>query len=113
MRNKMGLLLALFLALVFRSPAQARGSSHSYSSHSYSSHSYSSGSYAHRSRSSSSGAGDVSVHSYTRRDGTFVQSHHRSHPDHNFWNNWTTKGNVNPYTGKEGTKTTPPPSEAN
>ena len=31
----------------------------------------------------------------------------RSNPDGNFWNNWSTVGNVNPYTGMRGTKTSP------
>jgi len=51
------------------------------------------------------GGGSVSVKGYTRKDGTYVQPHYRSAPDGNFNNNWSTKGNVNPYTGKEGTKT--------
>jgi len=54
------------------------------------------------------GGGSVTVKGYTRKDGTYVQPHNRSAPDGNFNNNWSTKGNVNPYTGKEGTKTTPP-----
>lgn len=37
--------------------------------------------------------------------------HHRSSPDGDFYDNWSTSGNVNPYTGKEGTKTIPPQSE--
>ena len=47
---------------------------------------------------------DVYVHGYTRRDGTYVQPHMRSDPDHNVYDNWSTKGNVNPYTGQEGTR---------
>ena len=58
-------------------------------------------------RRSSSG-GDVYVRGYTRRDGTYVQPHYRSAPDGDFYNNWSTKGNVNPYTGVPGTKVTPP-----
>jgi hypothetical protein len=58
-------------------------------------------------RSGRSG-GSVYVRGYTRRDGTYVQPHYRSAPDSNFYNNWSTKGNVNPYTGQEGTKVTPP-----
>jgi hypothetical protein len=54
-------------------------------------------------------AGGVRVGGYTRKDGTYVESYHRSAPDRNFYNNWSTKGNVNPYTGKAGTKVTPPP----
>lgn len=47
---------------------------------------------------------DVDVKGYYRKDGTYVQPSHRSDPDHNKNNNWSTKGNVNPYTGDEGTK---------
>jgi TPR repeat protein len=36
-----------------------------------------------------------------------VAPHYRSAPDHNPYNNWSTKGNVNPYTGKAGTKNVP------
>lgn len=53
-------------------------------------------------------AADVHVRSYTRRDGTVVQRHMRSDPDGIFSNNWSTKGNVNPYTGKPGTRETTP-----
>jgi hypothetical protein len=53
---------------------------------------------------------DVRVRGYTRNDGTYA--HYRSSPDSNTWNNYSTKGNVNPYTGKEGTRdpysSTPP-----
>jgi hypothetical protein len=58
----------------------------------------------------SSGGGGVYVRGYTRRDGTYVAPHYRSAPDGDFYNNWSTKGNVNPYTGQPGTKVTPPPS---
>jgi hypothetical protein len=57
------------------------------------------------STSSHKPTGNVSVHSYTKRDGTFVPAHHRSHPDSSFNNNWSIVGNTNPYTGKQGTKT--------
>ena len=50
------------------------------------------------------------VRGYFRKDGTYVAPHYRSAPDGNFWNNWSTKGNVNPYTGKPGTKVPPPGS---
>jgi len=46
----------------------------------------------------------VRVKGYYRKDGTYVQPHYRSNPDGNVYNNWSTKGNINPYTGKEGTK---------
>lgn len=52
-------------------------------------------------------AADTYVHGYTRKDGTYVAPHYRSDPDGDFSNNWSTVGNVNPYTGEEGTKTAP------
>jgi hypothetical protein len=52
-------------------------------------------------------AGAVYVHGYMRKDGTYVAAHHRSRPDGNFYNNWSTKGNFNPFTGKMGTKVSP------
>ena len=50
----------------------------------------------------------VFVPGYLRRDGTYVQPHYRSAPDHTPYNNWSTRGNVNPYTGQYGTHTPPP-----
>ena len=50
-------------------------------------------------------AANVSVKGYTRADGTYVAPHVRSSPNGTASDNWTTKGNVNPYTGKVGTKT--------
>lgn len=50
---------------------------------------------------------DVKVKGYYRKDGTYVRPHMRSNKDGNFYNNWSTIGNVNPYTGVYGTKTTP------
>ena len=55
-------------------------------------------------------AKDVHVKGYYRKDGTYVRPHYRSAPDRNFYNNWSTKGNINPYTGKPGTKVIPPSS---
>ncbi len=46
---------------------------------------------------------DQNVHGYTRRDGTYVQPYHRTAPDGNRFNNYSTQGNVNPYTGQMGT----------
>lgn len=44
------------------------------------------------------------VNGYIKRDGTYVQGHMRSSPDGTRLNNWSTKGNTNPYTGKKGYK---------
>src|SRR5262245_19450305 len=48
-------------------------------------------------------AGDTYVRGYVRKDGTYVQPHFRAAPDGNVWNNYSTRGNVNPYTGQPGT----------
>lgn len=51
--------------------------------------------------------GNVAVRGYVRKDGTYVAPHMRSAPDASFQNNWSTSGNVNPYTGEEGKLVTP------
>jgi TPR repeat protein len=48
-------------------------------------------------------AKDVAVKGYYRSNGVYVKPHFRSSPDATINNNWTTKGNVNPHTGKAGT----------
>jgi hypothetical protein len=49
-------------------------------------------------------AQNVHVRGYTRRDGSYVAPHMRSAPNSTTQDNWTTRGNVNPYTGVEGTR---------
>lgn len=44
------------------------------------------------------------VRGYTRKDGTYVAPHYRSSPNSTKSDNYSTKGNTNPYTGKQGTK---------
>jgi hypothetical protein len=51
--------------------------------------------------------GQDSVRGYTRSNGTYVAPYVRSQPDHNYYNNWSTYPNINPYTGKTGTHVTP------
>lgn len=53
--------------------------------------------------SSKNSSSDVSVKSYVKKDGTHVQGYKRTNPDDTMYDNYSTKGNVNPYTGKEGT----------
>jgi len=36
-------------------------------------------------------------------DGTFVPGHYQTNADGNRYSNWSTKGNYNPFTGREGT----------
>jgi hypothetical protein len=82
-------LTALVLTVVTSEGAYARGSSHT---------SHSSSTYSSSSRS------DHTVRGYTRSNGTYVHSYKATNADATRNNNYTTKGNVNPYTGKVGTK---------
>jgi hypothetical protein len=45
---------------------------------------------------------DQYVHGYTRSNGTYVQPYFRSSPDGTVTNNFSFKGNANPYTGAIG-----------
>ena len=47
-------------------------------------------------------AADSRVRGHITKNGTFVAPHHRTTPDGSKANNFSSKGNVNPYTGKEG-----------
>lgn len=81
------------LALVVSGAAEARKTSGSRSS---------SPGYGTGSKSSS-----TSVRGYTKKNGTYVAPSRRSTPDSTTRNNWSTKPNTNPYTGKQGTRVTP------
>jgi hypothetical protein len=55
--------------------------------------------------SSTSHSGSAhTVRGHTTKTGTYVAPHRATNPDHSKANNWTHKGNVNPDTGKAGTK---------
>ncbi|HEV2627250.1 MAG TPA: hypothetical protein VGV41_01210 [Pseudolabrys sp.] len=41
---------------------------------------------------------------YTTQRGTYVQPHYQSAPNTTQMDNWNTRGNVNPYTGRIGTR---------
>ncbi len=47
------------------------------------------------------------VRPYIRRDGRFVQPHRQSNPNREWRDNWSTKPNMNPYTGREGSRINP------
>lgn len=81
---KITIITAIALATI-ATTADARGGGHSYG-RSYSSHS------------------SVSVRGYTTKNGTYVAPSHRTAPDSTRANNWSSRPNVNPYTGKIGTK---------
>jgi len=88
--------IVLMIALGVSMPVLARGGGGG---------GHSSGS--HSSHSSSHGSGSGSSHSisgYTKSNGTYVAPSHATNPNGKKADNWSTKGNVNPYTGKPGTK---------
>lgn len=58
--------------------------------------------YAGSSGYSTNSTGDVYVDPYIRSDGTVVQGHYRSRPNSTTLDNYSHKGNINPYTGKRG-----------
>jgi hypothetical protein len=44
------------------------------------------------------------VNGHFKKDGTYVQPHRATNPNQTQRDNWSSKPNVNPYTGKPGTK---------
>ncbi len=81
---------ALIVAFILVTPAFAKGGGHSSSSPS-SSFSQPSGS-------------SHSISGYTKSNGTYGAPSHATNPNATKADNWTTKGNINPHTGKPGTK---------
>lgn len=47
------------------------------------------------------------VSGHYRSDGTWVNGHYRTNRDDSFWNNWSSRGNINPHTGRAGYKAPP------
>lgn len=48
--------------------------------------------------------GEHYTHTYVKHDGTVVQGHWSTNPNHTRNDNYSTIGNVNPHTGEPGTK---------
>ena len=40
---------------------------------------------------------------YKPSTGRYVMPYYRTSPNRTKWDNWSTKGNINPFTGKKGT----------
>ena len=55
-------------------------------------------------RRRSSGGSYAPVRPHVRRNGSYVQPHLRTTPDSSRQNNWSAQGNVNPFTGKKGSR---------
>jgi hypothetical protein len=87
----------LAVTVLLAGPALARGGGgHSGGGHSSSYHS--------SSRSPRVSGGEHYVRSYTRKNGTAVSGHYQTNPNQTRNDNYSTRGNINPHTGKLGTK---------
>lgn len=53
--------------------------------------------------SAASAQGTVAVRGHVTKDGVYVPPHERTAPNGTTTDNWSSKPNVNPYTGKVGT----------
>jgi hypothetical protein len=91
------MMVVTLLFLLTTLPVFGRGNHSNHSSHSRASKTTTT---ACCSRSAS----DVHVHGYTKKDGTVVKPYTRTHENSTQRDNFSTKGNVNPHTGKVGTK---------
>jgi len=49
-------------------------------------------------------AADQPFNGYYRKDGTYVEPYHRTTPDNNLYDNYSSQENVNPWTGQRGTE---------
>ncbi|WP_378103532.1 hypothetical protein [Chryseobacterium sp. sg2396] len=54
--------------------------------------------------SNNNSSDDVRVRSYIKSNGTYVEPHMRTAPNQTTYDNYSTSPNINPYTGKVGTK---------
>ena len=81
-------------ACIFAASAFARGGGHSSGHHA-------SGRASGQAKKS---VGSHAVVGYTKRNGTRVAPAHATNADETKTNNWSNQRNVNPYTGKKGTK---------
>lgn len=50
------------------------------------------------------GGGSHSVKGHVTKNGTYVAPHQKTNPNNTQRDNWTSKPNANPYTGKAGNK---------
>ena len=65
---------------------------------------HSSGDHSSHASSYSGSGGSHSTSGYTKSNGTYVAPSHATNPNSSKTDNWSTRGNVNPYTGRPGTK---------
>lgn len=58
----------------------------------------------HAKGSTGQAGGSHSVRGHVKKDGTYIQPHRATNPNNTQRDNWSSKPNVNPYTGKQGSK---------
>jgi len=61
-------------------------------------------SFAKKAASGGGGGGSHNVNGHFKKNGTYVAPHRSTNPNHTQRDNWSSKPNVNPYNGKQGTK---------
>jgi hypothetical protein len=98
-------LLAAFVCVAMCGPALARGG-HGGGGHGggHSGGSHSSSRSSHAATGTGASHSKTLVSGYTKKNGTHVAAHDRSSANHTKRDNWSTKGNRNPETGKPGTR---------
>lgn len=94
----------LAVASLFISTGAIARVSLGYHSYSYTPRTYNPHSYTPRTYTPRSYTGEHYTSGYTRQNGTPVQGYHATNPNDTKSDNWSTRGNINPYTGKPGTK---------
>jgi hypothetical protein len=93
--------ITFIIVALSAAPAFAKGSG---TSHSGGSHSATHSSTSHSVSNHSVDKGSHDIKSYYRKDGTYVARAKATNPNKSKADNWSSKGNVNPKTGKHGTK---------
>ncbi|PTM52308.1 hypothetical protein [Phreatobacter oligotrophus] len=63
------------------------------------------GGYGSNTYGSGSNSSSHTVQPHITNQGTFVPGHQRTNPNSTQYDNYGTRGNVNPYTGQQGTRT--------
>lgn len=103
----MRFLFAFLIASICLTPAYSHARGHSgFSTHSYGgsySRPYTPRAYTPRSYGSVNPSNHYTS-GYMRNNGTYVQPYHATNPNQTRNDNYSTRGNVNPYTGQAGTK---------
>ena len=93
------LFLAAAITLLSIAPAMAQG----YGNYGSSSYGGTTGTQQSPSSSPYESSGQHEVQGYTNQRGTYVEPHMQTNPNTTRSDNWSTQGNVNPYTGQAGT----------